>query len=63
MIAPTTPAFEDSGLLEESEKTPVCDPGVEVAVAVEVVRDRRGGVVLATIATPRANPSNGSANA
>lgn len=38
-------------------------PGVDVDVAVELDLDRGGGVVLATIAAPRANPSYGNANA
>lgn len=67
-IAPaSTPAFDEPDPSEEFENTPVCEPGmdveVEVEVAVEVGRDRGGGVVLATIATPRANPSYGYANA
>lgn len=63
-IAPArTPAFEDSPSFEESENTPVAVPGVDVDVDVELDLERGGGVVLATIAAPRANPSYGNANA
>ena len=36
---------------------------MDVDIAVELDLDRGGGVVLATIAAPRANPSYGNANA
>ena len=63
-IAPArTPAFEDSPSFEESGNTSVAVPGVDVDIAVELDLDRGGGVVLATIAAPRANPSYGNANA